>query len=255
MMQIGLIGIGAGAAAALLFASVTSGVWLSIPLFYLAPLPIMIAGAWLEPLGGADRRADRRAGARRRLRPVFFFTFLAGAGLPAWWLGYLAMLARPVGNGGAPALEWYPPGRLVIWAAILAALVVIVAIPNFGTDAESFRAGLRNALMHVLRVETDAPADAALTLARRDQCRPAGRLPGGRHSAGGGGAGDHHQRVQSVARRAHREIFRPAETAVAAACGHEFSAPAHRGAGARGHRELSSAALSASSPACCRRAC
>ena len=44
MMQFGLIGIGAGAAAALLFASVTSGAWLSIPLFYLAPLPIMIAG-------------------------------------------------------------------------------------------------------------------------------------------------------------------------------------------------------------------
>ena len=44
MVQIGLVGIAAGAAAALLFASVTSGVWLSIPLFYLAPLPIMIAG-------------------------------------------------------------------------------------------------------------------------------------------------------------------------------------------------------------------
>ena len=36
--------VSAVAAAALLFASVTSGVWLSIPLFYLAPLPIMIAG-------------------------------------------------------------------------------------------------------------------------------------------------------------------------------------------------------------------
>ena len=44
MMQFVIIGIAAGAAAALLFASVTSGVWLSIPLFYLAPLPIMIAG-------------------------------------------------------------------------------------------------------------------------------------------------------------------------------------------------------------------
>jgi hypothetical protein len=44
MIQIVIIGIGAGAAAALLFASVTSGSWLSIPLFYLAPLPIMIAG-------------------------------------------------------------------------------------------------------------------------------------------------------------------------------------------------------------------
>ena len=44
MMQIGLIGIGAGAAAALLFASVTTGSWLAVGLFYLAPLPIMIAG-------------------------------------------------------------------------------------------------------------------------------------------------------------------------------------------------------------------
>ena len=164
MMQFGLIGIGAGAAAALLFASVTSGVWLSIPLFYLAPLPIMIAGlgwshwaALIAALTGALALAVA-------FGPVFFFSFLAGAGLPAWWLGYLAMLARPLGNGGAAALEWYPPGRLVVWAAILGGLVVVIAIPNFGLDAESFRAGLRNALTHILRVETDAPANAPLKM-------------------------------------------------------------------------------------------
>ena len=99
MMQLGLIGIGAGAAAALLFASVTSGAWLSIPLFYLAPLPIMIAGlgwshwaALIAALAGALALGIA-------FGPVFFFSFLAGAGLPAWWLGYLAMLARPAGNG------------------------------------------------------------------------------------------------------------------------------------------------------------
>src|ERR1700704_2904447 len=43
MMQIVLIGLGAGAAAALLFASVASGVIFSVLLFYLSPLPIMIA--------------------------------------------------------------------------------------------------------------------------------------------------------------------------------------------------------------------
>jgi hypothetical protein len=96
--------------------------------------------------------------------PVFFFSFLAGAGIPAAWLSYLAMLARPTGNGGQPVLEWYPPGRLVIWAAILASLVVVAAIPNFGADADSFRAGLRNTLMHILRVETDTPATATPTL-------------------------------------------------------------------------------------------
>ena len=164
MMQIGLIGIGAGAAAALLFASVTSGVWLSIPLFYLAPLPIMIAGLGWGHWAAVTAATTGALALAVVFGPIFFFTFLAGAGIPAAWLCYLAMLARPVGNGGAPALEWYPPGRLVIWAAILAALVVVAAIPNFGTDADSFRAGLRNALMHLLRVETDTPADATLTL-------------------------------------------------------------------------------------------
>ena len=43
LLQTVLVGLGAGAASALLFASVTSGVILSIFLFYLAPLPIMIA--------------------------------------------------------------------------------------------------------------------------------------------------------------------------------------------------------------------
>ena len=163
MMQFGLIGIGAGAAAALLFASVTSGAWLSIPLFYLAALPIMLAGlgwshwaALIAALTGALALAVA-------FGPVFFFSFLAGAGLPAWWLGYLAMLARPLGNGGATALEWYPPGRLVVWAAVLGGLVVVVAIPNFGFDAESFRAGLRQALTHILRVDTEVPTNAPLS--------------------------------------------------------------------------------------------
>jgi hypothetical protein len=163
MMQFGLIGLGAGAAAALLFASVTSGAWLSIPLIYLAPLPIMIAGLGWSHWAALTAALVGALALGIAFGPVFIFTFLAGAGLPAWWLTYLAMLARPVGNG-AGTLEWYPPGRLVAWAAILAGLVVVVAIPNFGTDAESFRAGLRNALMHILRVETDAPADAPLSV-------------------------------------------------------------------------------------------
>jgi hypothetical protein len=167
MMQIGLIGISAGAAAALLFTSVTSGSLLSVLLFYLSPLPMLIAGlGWSHwsALIGAVFGALAIAGI---FGSVFFFGFLASAGLPAWWLGYLAMLARPVpagGNGGAPALEWYPPGRLVMWAAILAALVVVVAIPNFGIDAESFRTGMHHALARLLRVETGEPAGGPLSV-------------------------------------------------------------------------------------------
>jgi hypothetical protein len=89
---------------------------------------------------------------------------LAGAGIPAAWLCYLTMLARPVANGGEPTLEWYPPGRLVIWGAILGALVVVVAIPNFGTDAETFRAGLRIVVTHLLRADSDIPSKIAPTI-------------------------------------------------------------------------------------------
>ncbi len=164
MMQIGIIGIGAGAAAALLFASVTSGSWLSILLFYLAPLPIMIAGIGWSHWAALTAALTGALALGLVFGSVFFVAFLAGAGLPAWWLGYLAMLARPASGrngqgGGAAALEWYPPGRLVIWAAVLAALIVLVAIPNFGTDAESFRAGLYKGLARMLRVETGTPAN------------------------------------------------------------------------------------------------
>src|SRR5450755_3396445 len=114
MMQFGLIGIGAGAAAALLFASVTSGAWLSVILFYLAPLPIMIAGIGWSHWAALVAALSGALALGIIFGAVFFFAFLAGAGIPAWWLGYLAMLARPgsAGNGASAAmLEWYPPGR------------------------------------------------------------------------------------------------------------------------------------------------
>lgn len=164
MMQFAIVGIGAGAAAALLFASVTSGVWLSIPLFYLAPLPIMIAGLGWSHWAAAIAALAGALGLGFIFGTVFFFAFAAGAGFPAWWLGYLTMLARPLAAGGGnqstPSIEWYPPGRLALWAAALGALVVIVAIPNFGVDAESFHAGMRAALNNILRVNNGAPASA-----------------------------------------------------------------------------------------------
>lgn len=169
MLQIGLVGLGAGAAAALLFASVTSGTWMSIPLFYLAPLPIMIAGIGWSHWSALVAAAAASAALGIAFGSLFFIAFFTAAGLPAWWLGYLALLARP-GEAGLPgtppnaaALEWYPTGRLVVWAAVLAALVVIIAMPGLGTDAESFRAGLSQSLSRMLRAET-GPADGAGTM-------------------------------------------------------------------------------------------
>lgn len=162
MVQIVLIGVGAGGAAALMFASVASGSLFSILLFYLAPLPIMIAAMGWSHLAGLIGAIVAAALLGLILGSFFFLTFLIGIGLPAWWLGYLALMARP---GPAPdTLEWYPIGRLVLWAAILGALVVVAAIPNFGLDADTFRGALRRAFERVIRMQSEAPADKPLQI-------------------------------------------------------------------------------------------
>ena len=154
MLQIALVGLGAGAAAALLFASVVSASWLSIVLFYVAPLPILIAALGWSHWAALIAAFSAAAALWLAFGGIFFTAFLASVGLPAWWLGYLSMLARPAANGSG-ALEWYPAGRLVVWAALLAVLVVIVAMLNFGSDLESFRAGLSRSLERMFRTSDE----------------------------------------------------------------------------------------------------
>ena len=163
MMQIALIGIAAGAASALLFASVASGALLAIPLFYLAPLPILIAAVGWSHLAGLIAAFVAAISLAAALGGFFFVSFLIGIGLPAWWLGYLALLARPAGPT-PDDLEWYPIGRVVLWAAVLAALVVTFGILTIGTDAESFRSGLRGAIERLLGLRADAPKRTTFTL-------------------------------------------------------------------------------------------
>lgn len=160
MMQIGLVGLGAGAASALLFASVASGSPLSVILFYLAPLPILIAAIGWSHWSALIAAFAAALGLTVAFGKVFFlFAFLVGVGLPAWWLGYLALLARADENGN---VEWYPAGRLVLWCAAIAAGMVIVAIPNFGLDEEQFRSGLRRAFERILVDQGRGPSGSAL---------------------------------------------------------------------------------------------
>lgn len=161
MLQVFLIGVSAGAATALLFASVASGSVLSVLLFYLAPLPILIAALGWSHWAALVAAVVASASLTAVFGGFFFVAFLIGIGLPAWWLGYLALLARPVANGGAPgALEWYPVGHLVFWAALVSAIIVIAAMLNFGTDEESFRASLRTMLERMFRLQGRVPSDA-----------------------------------------------------------------------------------------------
>jgi len=148
MVQILLVGLGAGAAAALLFASVVSGSIVAIFLFCLAPLPILIAALGWSQLAGLV--AAVTAVAVVAILSGAFFIAVPVIAFGAWWLGYLALLGRPSANGSAEQLEWYPIGRLVLWAAVIGTLVVAAAVPNFGTDRESLEAGLRKNYERIL---------------------------------------------------------------------------------------------------------
>jgi Predicted membrane protein (DUF2232) len=157
MMQNVLVGLGAGAAAALL---VASGSLLSVFLFYLAPLPILIAALGWSHWSGLTAAVIASVCLGLAFGGLFFMTFLVGIAVPAWWLGYLALLARPTAGG---EVEWYPPGRLVLWAAALAALVVTVALFQVGSDEEAIRNGLKAGIERVLRQETGIAADEPLS--------------------------------------------------------------------------------------------
>jgi len=132
MMQILLIGIGAGIAAGLLFASIASHTVLSFVLFYLAPLPVLIVALGWSHWAGLVAAFVAASGVGLVISNYLFLIFLLGVGLPAWWLSYLALLARPVSTPEGSALTWYPVGRLVVWTAMLSGVGACTAILSIG---------------------------------------------------------------------------------------------------------------------------
>jgi hypothetical protein len=162
MMQIVLIGLGAGTAAALLFASVVSGSSAAMLLLLLAPLPILIVALGWSHWAGLVAVATAAA-CLAVVGVDVLATFLFGVGLPAWWLGYLALLARPAAPPAGQ--EWYPIGRLVLWAACINALIVgATLLLSFGTDVASLQSALRatldSGLDEVFSEKLGSPSDA-----------------------------------------------------------------------------------------------
>lgn len=157
MIQFILVGLGAGAVAALTFAALAAGSTLSMLLFYLAPLPIMIAALGWSHWAGLLATLAGTIALAAWFGSLFFLVFLLGLALPGWWLSYLALLARPGGDPAAPTLDWYPVGRIVLWAAVLGAFAVALALPTFGSDVEEIRATLRDGFARVFTRRPGAP--------------------------------------------------------------------------------------------------
>jgi hypothetical protein len=121
MLQIILIGIGAGVAAALLFASPIGGTSLALPLFAMTGLPIAIAGLGWTPISAILATVTGGAVLYTLLTPLAAGVFLVLFGGPIVWLVRLALLSRE-GDGEQ---EWFPLGRLLAHAALAMAIGLV----------------------------------------------------------------------------------------------------------------------------------
>jgi hypothetical protein len=167
MIAIVLIAMAAGCASALMFASIVSGALISLLLFYLAPLPLMVAAIGWGPLSATIGGIGAAIGLGAIFGLPYCIAFVVMAALPAWWLGHLALLGRPATSGiassgnassGAPDLEWYPVGRILLWITGFAALTTMAALLTLGTDADGITGTLRRGLLRIF-----SSSDAAST--------------------------------------------------------------------------------------------
>jgi hypothetical protein len=160
-----LIAIAAGSASALMFASIVSGALISLLLFYLAPLPLMVAALGWGPLSATIGGIMAATGLGAIFGLPYCLAFAVTVALPAWWLGHLALLGRaidgvPPGNGAspvAPDFEWYPVGRILLWITGFAALTTMAALLTLGTDTAAITGALRRFLQRIVDLRGVAP--------------------------------------------------------------------------------------------------
>jgi Predicted membrane protein (DUF2232) len=147
-------GAGCGAVSALLFAVISTSSPLAFPLYLVAPLPILIATL------GFTQQAGLIASLTAFVATSILFTPLAGVihavsiSLPSWFIGYLALLARPSNDPQNPeAVEWYPTGRLLLWTITLSALLTMVGVLMLGNDYDAFVASFERMLNELIAFE------------------------------------------------------------------------------------------------------
>jgi hypothetical protein len=153
-----LIALGAGLISAVVFASATTGpLLMRMVLFLLTALPLFLAGLGLGP------RAAAVAGFSGALlvlvagSPIGALVFAASQVIPAAILVYLVMLNRATDDGRT---EWYPVGRIVIAAALIAGSFATLTLFLLGGDIETLRSSLRGMLQTFVDNELPKMPDA-----------------------------------------------------------------------------------------------
>lgn len=145
MMQIALVGVGAGFAASLLFISPLGGTLLALPLFVLSALPVAIAGLAWSSLSAAIAAAGAAGTIAVAISVPSGIIYLALFGAPMAWACRLASLSRT--NESTGATEWYPSGRILLHGAAMTAIGLIIVGFIIGYDPETFTAEITAALV------------------------------------------------------------------------------------------------------------
>jgi hypothetical protein len=151
------VGVAAGLATALLFASASAGGMTGrFLLFFLAPLPSYLAGLGWGTMAAAIAATTSAAVASIFVGGRAGFVFFLSQGLPLVALCHLVLLNRPAQSalplpmGSAPSVEWYPIGRVLAAAALMAGALALVSILLLGADLEGLRAMMRQLVDDVL---------------------------------------------------------------------------------------------------------
>jgi Predicted membrane protein (DUF2232) len=153
-----IIGAGSGLVSAALFASAATATVLAGVLFYLAPLPLCLAGlGWGSKAAIASTLTGTLVVAAT-LGPTTAAIFALAVGAPIAILCHLALLSRPAATPQGQvvsATEWYPPGRIIGWAGVMAGVLAGVLVLVLGYDADSYRDSIRDMLEHSALKELD----------------------------------------------------------------------------------------------------
>ena len=132
----------------------------------LVPLPSFLSGlGWGSAAAGVAALAGA-AGVAAALGLKSAFMFFLSQGLPVAVICHLALLSPPrrcnrraVGHAG---VEWYPAGRLVTAAALIAGSLAAISLLVLGPDLEALRALLRDLIENVFLKELPGLQGAGL---------------------------------------------------------------------------------------------
>ena len=147
-----IIGLAAGLVSAVVLIAAAQGSIAGLFAFiFLAPLPIIIAGlgwGWTAAIV-ASAAAALTLFALTNPRAAMFH--LVAVGLPMVVSSYLLLLNRPahqanesqMDTSGNTSLEWYPPGRVLGFLAIVAGVLAAASLLTIATSERELEAALR----------------------------------------------------------------------------------------------------------------